>query len=156
MMKVTTSQDELTLYTLIGEAICVIQHVEDALSHSIVLKKFKPRISAEAGKLLKKHRRYTLGEAIKTADEDSLYPKKLLKELSDFSSERNWLVHRSVAHNRDEWDSGVDRESTLKKIEAITMSGKILMRVIEWDLIEFSEENGVDMSRVKSEMKKLL
>jgi hypothetical protein len=65
------SPEELKLFTLVGEALCAIQHLEDALSHSMVLKKTKPRIRAEADKLLEEHRSFTLGEAIKNSKKDN-------------------------------------------------------------------------------------
>ena len=37
--KKSANQDEINLYCLVGEALCMVQHLEDALSHSITLKK---------------------------------------------------------------------------------------------------------------------
>ncbi|MGX8764743.1 hypothetical protein, partial [Legionella pneumophila] len=69
------SQDEMLLYCLIGEAVWMIQHLEDALSHSITLKKHvkKPYgLPLEQGnQFLNEYRSYTLGKAIKiVAKED--------------------------------------------------------------------------------------
>ena len=47
------SQQELSLYCFVGESVCAVQHVEDALSHSIVLKKTKPCLKSEADQLLR-------------------------------------------------------------------------------------------------------
>jgi hypothetical protein len=59
------SREELSLYCLIGEAICSVQHVEDALSHLITLRK-DVKIpfgipKSEGEKFLEKHRSLTLG-----------------------------------------------------------------------------------------------
>ncbi|MCW8966836.1 MAG: hypothetical protein OQK82_09165 [Candidatus Pacearchaeota archaeon] len=148
------SQQELSLYCLVGESVCAVQHVEDALSHSIVLKKTKPRLKVEADRLLEKHRSYTLGQAIKIAKEANIYPESLQKELKEFLSERNWLIHKSIAQNRDEWDLNISREDTFRRIKTITTQAQRLLQLIEEDLIEFSEANGIDMSRVRAEINK--
>ena len=146
------SQQEISLYCFVGESVCAAQHVEDALSHSIVLKKAKPRLRTEADQLLEKHRSYTLGNAIKIAEKASLYPMPLQQELREFLSERNWLIHKSIAQGRDEWDLNISREKLICRIKAITTQAQKLLQLIEEDLIEFSEVNGVDMSRVRAEI----
>lgn len=148
------SQQELSLYCFVGESVCAVQHVEDALSHSIVLKKDKKRIKSEADQLLEKHRSYTLGKAITIAEQASLYPKSLQQELREFLSERNWLIHKSIAHGRDEWDLNVSREQLFFRIKAITTQAQKLQQLIEEDMLEFAEANGIDMSRVRAEIKR--
>ena len=148
------SQQELSLYCFVGESVCAVQHVEDALSHSIVLKKIKPRLKSEADQLLEKHRLYTLGQAIKIAEQASLYPESLQQELKEFLSERNWLIHKSIAQGRDEWDLNISREKLFVRIKAITTQAQKLLQLIESDLIEFSEAKGIDMSRVRAEINK--
>ncbi len=148
------SQQELSLYCLVGQSVCAVQHVEDALSHSIVIKKTKPRLRKEADKLLEKHRSYTLGQAIKIAKQECLYPELLQQELNEFLSERNWLIHKSIAQGRDEWDLNISREKLMIRIKAITIQAQKLQQLIEEDLILFSEDNGVDMTRVRAEINK--
>ena len=150
----TASQQELSLYCFVGESVCAVQHVEDALSHSIVLKKAKPRLRTEADQILEKHRSYTLGQAIKIAEKASLYPEPLQQELREFLSERNWLIHKSIAQGRDEWDANISRDKLIHRIKAITAQAQKLLQLIEEDLIEFSEANGVDMSRVRAGINK--
>lgn len=148
------SQQELSLYCFVGESVCAVQHVEDALSHSIVLKKDKKRIKSEGDQLLEKHRSFTLGKAITLAEQASLYPESLQQELREFLSERNWLIHKSIAHGRDEWDLNVSREQLFCRIKAITTQAQKLQLLIEEDMLEFAEANGVDMSRVRAEIKR--
>jgi hypothetical protein len=148
------SQQELSLYCFVGESVSAVQHVEDALSHSIVLKMTKPLLKLEADQLLEKHRLYTLGQAIKIAEQASLYPVALQQELKEFLSERNWLIHKSIAQGRDEWDLNISREKLICRIKAITTQAQKLLQLIEEDLIGFSEANGVDMSRVRDEINK--
>ena len=148
------SQQEASLYLFVGESVCAIQHLEDALSHSIVLKKFKPRTKTEADQLLVKHRLYTLGQAIKISEKSNLYPDLLLKELNELLVERNWVIHKSISHSRDEWDLNIGREKLIRRIKDITKQAQKILQLIEEDLIVYSEENGVDMSRVKAEIRK--
>lgn len=146
------SQQELTLYLLVGESVSAIQHVEDALSHSIVLKNIKPSLKSEADMQLEKHRNYTLGRAINIVEKENLYPESLQQELREFLSERNWLVHRSIAQGRDESDLNILTEKFFRRIKAITTQAQKLLQLIEEDLIEFAEANGKDMSRVRAEI----
>ncbi len=148
------SQQELSLYCHLGEAVCAVQHVEDALSHSIVLKKEKRRRKLEADQLLEKYRSYTLGKAITIAEKANLYPESFQQELRGFLSERNWLVHKSIAQGRHDWDLNISREQVFCRIKAIIVQAQKLLYWIEEDLIEFSEANGVDMSRVRAEIER--
>ena len=148
------SEQELSLYCFVGEAVCAVQHVEDALSHSIVLKNITPPSKPEADQLLEKHRSYTLGKAINVGEKAGLYADALQQELKKFISERNWLIHRSIAQGRDEWDLNTSRDQLFRRIKAITTHAQKLLQMIEEDLIEFSEANGKDMSRVRAEINK--
>lgn len=148
------SDQELSLYVLIGEAVCAVQHVEDALSHFIVLKKVTPPLKQEADQLLDKHRSHTLGRAIKIGEKAGLYTDTLQQELSKFLSERNWLIHKSIAQDRDEWDLNTSRNQLFRRIKAITTHAQKLVQMIEEDMIEFSESKGKDMSQVRAEINK--
>lgn len=149
-----TSKQEINLYCLAGEALCAVQYVESALSHSIVMKKTKPWQKKEADMLLDKHRTYTFGKAIKLAKEENLFTETLQQELDSFLSKRNWLIHKSIAQNRREWDLNVSRGKLMDRIKAITVQAHNLQKSVEEDLIQFAEANGVDMSRVKAEISK--
>jgi hypothetical protein len=148
------SKQELSLYCFVGEAVCAIQHVEDALSHSIVLKNNAPPSKSEADQLLEKHRSYTLGQAINIVEKAGLYEDALQQELRKFLLERNWLVHKSIAHGRDEWDMNISREQLFRRIKAITTHAQELLQMIDEDLIEFAESNGKDMSHFRAEKNK--
>lgn len=148
------SKNEITLYTFLGESLCAVQILEDALSHSIVLKKTEPDQKKEADDLLKKQRKYTLGMAINIIKKESLFSKPLEMELSKLLTERNWLIHKSITENKDDLKSDSYFEKLYERIKAITLKAHKLQVSIEQDLIEFSEKKGIDMSKVKNEMKK--
>ena len=99
------SQKEISLYTLLGESLCAVQILEDALSHSIVLKKTEPEQKKEADNLLKKQQKYTLGTAINIVKKESLPPKPLEVELFKLLTDRNWLIHESLTDNKDDFKS---------------------------------------------------
>jgi uncharacterized protein YutE (UPF0331/DUF86 family) len=93
------SEKEISLYSFLGESLCAVQILEDALSHSIVLKKTEPDQKEEADNLLIKQRSYTLGRAISIVKKESLVPKPLEIELSKLLTERNWLIHNIITDN---------------------------------------------------------
>src|SRR5690606_19953751 len=148
------SQKEISLYTFIGESLCAVQILEDALSHSIVLKKTEPEQKIEADKLLEKQRSCTLGRAIRIVKEESLLPKSLEKELSEILTERNWLIHKSIVHNIIELESDYSRTKLIHRIKNIAIKAHNLQILIEEDLFEYVENKGIDMSRVKAEIDK--
>jgi len=149
-------QNIVSLYNLIGEAICAVQHAEDALSHSIALKvdvKHPSRMKKiDADKALEKYRTFTLGQAVKRAKKEKLYSPEIFRDLEALSEERNWLIHRSIAHGRDVWESDPPWAVLFRRIKAISVAAKRIQISIEQDLIAYSESNGIDMSKVKAEI----
>ncbi|MEC7262447.1 MAG: hypothetical protein VXW38_01830 [Bacteroidota bacterium] len=148
------SKNEITLYTFLGESLCAVQILEDALSHSIVLKKTEPDQKNEADDLLKKQRKYTLGMAINAIKKESLFPKPLEIELSNLLTERNWLIHKSITENKDDLKSDSYFNKLFNRIKALTLKAHKLQISIELDLIEYSEKKGIDMTNVKNAMNK--
>ena len=109
---------------------------------------------SEADKALIKYRSLTLGQAVGLAKKEQLYSKPLLGEFEKFLHERNWLVHKSIAQGRDEWDLNKSRDELFRRIKWISTQAQRLQHSIEEDLMNFSEANGIDMSKVKAEIKK--
>lgn len=152
------NRDEINLYCLVGEALCMVQHLEDALSHSVTLKKEvkKPYSMPlkKANEILEKYRFYTLGQAIKLAKKENIYPESLLQDLDVFLSERNWLVHKCMPLNREDMYSDAGKHKLFHRIKNVTDNARILLQSIEMDLIDFSSLNGLDMSGVQVAMQK--
>ena len=148
------SEKEKTLYCCLGESLCVVQILEDALSHAIVLKKTEPDQKKEAGALLKEQRSYTLGKAINIAKKESLLPKPLEIELSEFLKERNWLIHKSITENKNEFRTESFYNNLFEQTKAITSKANELRISIELDLIAYCEKKGIDMTNVKNDMNK--
>jgi len=136
-----------------GEALCSIQILEDALSHSITLKKdvkHPHKMSKEDASLfLKKNSSCTLGKAIKIAKEEYLYSDVLQNELEAFLSERNWLVHKSLLEYLDKACVMSSNIEFFDRIEGVAHKAKLLQLTIEADLMKFSESVGLDMSKIR-------
>lgn len=133
----------------------VIQHLEDALSHVITLKKNKDAKREEADTKLKKQQFTPLGRAVRVAEREDLLSDSLTVELVSFYEDRNWLVHRSIAHNRDDWDKDtVFRKRLLNKIQKVTLRARKIHCLIEKEMIEFAEASGKDMSLARKEFEK--
>ena len=148
------SEKDKFLYSCIGESLFAIQLLEDALSHSIVLKKTEPNQKKEADILLKKQQSYTFGIGLGVAKKESLLPKVIENELSEFLKERNWFIHRSITENKKEYRTDSFYNKLFERTKAITSKAHEIRISIELDLIEYSEKKGISMSRVKNDMKK--
>lgn len=151
------TQDVSSLYLLIGEAICMIQNLEAALSTSIALKKdvqYPHRITKEeADNFLKIYQSFTLGQAIKLAKQHQLYLDTIYNNLTELLKERNWLVHKCLHQHLDDIHSAATKKNLFHKIKSISVKANTLQEAIEEDLIIYSELVGKDMSRVRAFIK---
>ncbi len=148
------SEKEMFLYCCLGEALCAVQILEDALSYSIVLKKTEPDQKKEADNLLKKQRFYTFGRAINVAKKEALLPESLMIELGEFLPERNWLIHESLIENKNKFQSNSFYKNLSKRTKDILSKAHKLQIKIELDLIKYGEKKGIDLSEVKNKMNK--
>ena len=148
------AQEEVVLFTMMGQALLNIQVLEECLSASITLKVdvgYPRKLSkAEADEKLKRRlRKYTLGNAIKEAAEKKLYAEDIQLALEDFLQERNWFTHRIV----DDVYTPAKWAALFTRLKSIANEAHRIQRAIEDDLILFSEANGLDMSNVRSAIK---
>ncbi|MBK7362087.1 MAG: hypothetical protein IPJ01_07265 [Micavibrio sp.] len=142
-------RDEVALYCFMGEALCMIQELESALSHSITLKKYhsvSKKLADDA--LIQHHENHTLGKAIKLAEEENLYPLPLQKDLSDFNKKRNWLIHKAVFETRNDPYLDPKKHNLFQKIKSIASEAQKLQHEIELDMVNFCTSKGRDMSKV--------
>ncbi|MBE2191064.1 MAG: hypothetical protein IAE63_02660 [Alphaproteobacteria bacterium] len=145
------TQEEVVLFTMMGQALLNIQILEECLSASITLKVdvgYPRKISkAEADEKLKRRlRKYTLGNAIKEAAEKKLYAENVQSALEDFLHERNWFTHRIV----DDVYTPAKWGALFVRLKSIANEAHRIQRAIEDDLILFSEANGLNMSNVRA------
>ena len=150
IIKIPANSDEINLYTSLGEALMKTQVVEQALSHSITLKKNPNETKERADEVLEQHQRYTLGKAIHIANEEKLFDAALQEELNAFLAERNWLVHNVIPGNEEDFNAGVIKNELLDKIVSVRNKAVIIHGKIEYDLIDFCESRGRDMSNLRA------
>ena len=150
------SQDEMPLYLVVGEAMCMLQQLEDAINHSIVLKRFPLVTKIEANEILSEKRKNTLGTAIREAGKHSIFPDTVEKELFELRDERNWFTHGSISCMGDELANAESRMKTLKRIKRLSSKAQKLQSLIENDLIAYCEEKGKSMKNVKVKIKEIV
>ena len=143
----SANREEIMLYTRVGEAICQIQILEQALSHCLTLKLNPDVAESEANSFLLQQQRNTFGNSVRLAGKKGAYPEKLQKALEELLDQRNWLVHHAMQDSQ-QGNRIVVMESILKKIKSITDKAEKLQQILEWDLIDFSESKGRNVSRL--------
>jgi hypothetical protein len=157
------ADDLHTLYVLIGKAIWLLQHVEDALSTAITIKhEIKTRGSmsaAQAEAILAKHRGNTLGTSLRISWETGLFAAQLQGRLDKFREERDWLVHRSVHQNGADLYEDDKRLKVMCRIEAFSEEALALQKAVESDLEQFGEAQGLKkewvLAHAQQQIKKL-
>jgi len=150
IVKISANNEEIYLYTSLGEALIKTQVVEQALSHSITLKMNPEETKERADEFLRRQQRHTLGQAIKIANENELYNLSLKEELNGFLEQRNWLVHNVICGCEEDFNTGIIKKELLDKIHSISDTAEIIHRKIEYDLIDFCYSRGNDMSNIRS------
>lgn len=152
-MKIRANKNEISLYCFVGEAICKIQIVEQALSCSITLKMNAAATKEQADKVLKQHQCYTLGKAINIASKEKLYSSSLQDELYTFLDQRNWLVHNVIAESFHDKNWENEKEELFQKIKSISDKAESIQHKIEHDMINFCTSRGKDMSKILTLLK---
>jgi len=150
IIKIPANNEEINLYPSLGEALIKTQVVEQALSHSITLKMNPDETKERAEEFLRRKQRYTLGQAIKVAKEEKLYNLSLQEEINAFLEQRNWLVHKVICGNEEDFNSGIIKKELLERIYSISDKAEIIHGRIEYDLIDFCSSKGNDMSNIRS------
>lgn len=151
--KIPANNNEINLYCFVGEAVLKVQMVEQALSYSITLKMNPTETKERADEFLKQHQSYTLGKAIKIAINEELYNLSLQDELNAFLKQRNWLAHKVIIGNEEDFNAGNIKEELLNKIKDISDKAESILRAIEYDLIDFCSSKGKDMSETLALLK---
>jgi hypothetical protein len=123
MRRQITGEELAALYHDVGACIWHIQYLEDVLHTFLTIKieiKEPGRVEKnEATALLDKHRRATLGNAIRTAESAKALPQELIDQLRALKNERDWLVHRSMHQNGDGLYTDHGREAVFSRLAAL-------------------------------------
>lgn len=154
---IPTNEDEFLLYAYIGEAVCRIQMVEQALSCWLTMK-LNPHVNLQqADDFLKTFQSYTLGKAIKEGEEQGVLNGDFVKELKLLLTERNWLIHKLIAENQNDLNYYEKRNniivSLFSRIKAISNNSEYIRRKIEDMMMDFSELNNRDVSHIRELLK---
>ncbi|UPQ79850.1 hypothetical protein M0M57_03215 [Flavobacterium azooxidireducens] len=144
--KIPANDSEVNLYCFLGEALLKTQMAEQALSHSITLKMNPKETKERADKFLKQNQCYTFGQAIKIAIREKLYNSSLQDALNDFLQQRNWLVHKVICGNEEDFNKGNFKEELFHKIKSVSNNAESIQRVIQYDLIDFCSSQEKNMS----------
>lgn len=152
-IKYPASQREAALFSLVGEAVCKIQFLEDAINHSIAIKNPKATNRKDADRILDKGRKKnTFGDAVKIIEKKKLLPEDLQNDLANFKGERNWLIHKSMPYHIDELYVEQGCLNLFNRIKKISDTAEILQRAVETEMMEWCVENGMDITNVYNEL----
>lgn len=148
------NQAELTLYCVMGEAVCMIQELESALSCAVIIRMHSAATRAEADEALHKQRKqYTLGRAVQLADKEKFFSSSLQNDLNNFYQKRNWLIHDAMFESKEYRSDEIRMNQLFDKVQSIAREAIIIKHAIEMDMLDFSESQGKDMSSVRKAMK---
>jgi len=115
------SEYELQIfYNTIGEAVWHIQHLENALVHSlIIINTIKRNIDSieESDEMLEKERKGTFGSIYNKVRKEEIIPERLYSRFDKLIKERNWLIHNSRTEIRKDLYNTL---ATLKIIDRIS------------------------------------
>jgi hypothetical protein len=145
--------EEMMLYARMGEAVCKIQILEQALSHSITVKLNPDVNESDANVFLSKQQSYTFGKVVKLAAIEGVYTGRLQKALEELLAERNWLVHHAMLESQ-QGNRIVVTEPIVQRIKSITDKSEKLQLILEYDLIDFAQSKGRNMSKIIAILKR--
>ncbi len=148
-MNRTPTPDELNeIHRLIGQSICALQFLEEALnillSMKIDLKTPGIFTKAEAQDALAKRARSTLGIALKNVRDYSVMSPMFMERLTRFTEERNWLVHRSLDSFAEGLYSIQGRTDVSERLSKFLVEAEHLKKLIVSEIYNFSESHGID------------
>lgn len=151
--KIPANQHEIQFYCFIGEALLKTQMVEQALNCSLTLK-MNPDVTREkADEFLSRYQRHVLGKSIQIAIKEKLYNPMLEAQLGAFLKQRNWLVHRILIEMQNDLKLQIQNNELIDKIKAISDQAENIKQLIEYDLIDFCQLQGQDMSKILKQLK---
>ncbi|MBN8877676.1 MAG: hypothetical protein J0I32_09040 [Sphingobacteriales bacterium] len=147
------NQEEKMLYARMGEAICKIQVLEQALSHCLTVKLNPDVDERDANVFLSRQQSLTFGMVVKLAAKEGAYSDKIQKALEELLAERNWLVHHAMLDSQ-QGNSIVVTEPILQRIKSIASKAEKFQLILEWDLVEFAQSKGRNISKMIEVLKR--
>ena len=90
---------------------------------------------------------HTFGNVVKLAAKEGVYPGRLQKALEELLAKRNWLVHHAMLDSQ-QGNRIVVTEPIVQRIKSIADKSEKLQLVLEYDLIDFAQAKGRNMSKI--------
>ena len=154
-IKPPANEREKALFTLVGEAVCKIQLLEDAVNHIIAIKNPRAIKRGDANRILEKQRRNnTFGDAMKIIEKKKFLKEDLQNDLAKFKNERNWLIHKSMPYHIDELYVEEGCLNLFNRIKNISDTAVDLQYAVEAEMMEWCIEKGMDITNVYNELVK--
>ena len=141
------NEEELKVfYNLIGEAVWLIQYLEDVMVTFVVAKMHKrqPATAAEAFSRLEKERKGTLGTIYKKAKSEGAIPPAYETRFDKLLEERNWLIHRSKGESSSDLYNDAFRMRMIQRISRIQEESVQLRQVLFNEFRSFLLAEGCD------------
>jgi len=141
------------IYYLMGKCIWYVQYVEDAL-HTLLALKVEIKVPGavaeeQANDFLAKHRRSTLGTALRIAKEHKALPDPLFNRLTKLKEERDWLVHRSQNQDGRNLYTDSGRKDVLDRLESLYKETKLLQSEIAEQVHTFALSCGIKKEKIE-------
>jgi hypothetical protein len=158
MRRQITAEELTALYHDVGACIWHIQYLEDVLHTFLTIKveiKEPGNIEKnEAMALLDKHRRATLGTAIRTAENARVLPQELIDQLRSLKDERDWLVHRSMHQDGDGLYTDYGRKAVFSRLALLQEQTIRLKSQIMSEVEAFCSGHGISSAEANALAKK--
>lgn len=154
MRRQITAEELAALYHDVGACIWHIQYLEDVLQTFLTIKveiKKPGKVEmSEAMAVLDKHRRATLGTAIRTAENAKALPQELIKQLRSLKDERDWLVHRSMHQDGDGLYTDHGRQAVFSRLALLQEQTIHLKSQIMSEVEAFCSGHGISSAEANA------
>ena len=97
---------------------------------------------------LEKSLKKPLGQSLDSLNKANLIPTEFKKRFQSLLDERNWLVHRSRADNRNIFDSRLVYESFLNRVQLIKNETLSLSKIVEKFVSTYLEQQNFIIDNV--------
>ena len=158
-----TETDVGELYSLLGESIWNLQHLEIAVTTFTAMKILQRKrdkgteITEDVGeRVLNKQRRQTLGPLINAAKRERIIPNDLIERFDLFLKERNWLIHKCVVNEYLSLRNKKNKEDLFSRILVFSTEAQSLKKEIYKLLERWYEQKGYDLEHAYKLAEKLI
>lgn len=160
MQRPPAQQEMSAIYQLIGQSICDLQFLEDALNTLLALKidiKAPGRVEKQdALAALKKHAKGTLGSSLKSLRDHAVMDAAFVERLTKFTEERNWLVHRSLENHSEHLYTEAGHNAARRRLNAFIEEAVEIKCLIINEIALFAQSRGINTDQAALKARKSL